>query len=90
MATLDGRVLHSIEDLQAGDDFTRRKNLDLELAIGARGHPLRNHLGAPKDSIETLGETRRKTPLDLRLGALTDGRRGDGASSKSGPGFFQK
>src|ERR1700694_3147301 len=45
MAALNGCVLYRVEHLQAGDDFAGSKYLDLELAVGAGGHALRNHFG---------------------------------------------
>ena len=56
MAHFDGAVLHRIDDLQAGDDFARGENLDLEFAVGCLGYGLGQHLGAAIDVSSDFGK----------------------------------
>jgi hypothetical protein len=74
VADLDAAVLHRIDDLQAGDDFARGENLDLEFAVGRLAHGLGHHVGAAVNGFQRLRPTRRHPPLDDRH-RLRDGRR---------------
>ena len=46
MAELHGPGLHGVEHLQRGHDLARRKDANLELAVGDLADALRNEIGA--------------------------------------------
>ncbi len=56
MAHLDRAVLDGVGDLQARDDFARREQADLELAVGRLGHVLREELAEPKIVSSDFGK----------------------------------
>jgi hypothetical protein len=77
MPHLDGAVLHGIEHLQGGNDFSGRKDLDLELVVGRLGDCLGQDLRAAKKRIKRFRPAGRHSPFDLRC-RLRDRRRGNG------------
>ena len=89
VAHLDGAVGGRVQRLQAGNDFARRKHLDLELVVGHFGDVFRQLLGAAIDRVERLREARRQAPLDLGRG-LRNGRRGNGGRGRTGRRNLQK
>jgi len=79
LAHLDRAVLRGVERLQAGNDFTRRERLNLELVVGRLGDKLAERLGAAEQGVERLREARGHAPFHFRR-ALGDRRHGDGGS----------
>jgi len=76
LSHLDGAVLHRVGDLQARDDFTGGKHMNLELVVRHLADHLGEEFGSPVERVERLGEARRQTPLNFRH-ALRDGGRCD-------------
>ena len=63
-----------IDGLQARHDFTGRKGLDREIAVGGGGNMLGDILGSAIDRIQALRKRRCHAPRDLRI-LLRDRRR---------------
>ena len=64
MAGLNGAVGDRIHRLQAGDDFARCEDLDVELAAGDFLDVFRHGLRAAVNRVERFGEGRGHAPVD--------------------------
>src|SRR5580765_4032450 len=89
MPALDGALLHRVEDLQRRHDLSRRVRGDLEPAFGQLADALAEECARAVNRIETLGEARGETPLDLRR-RLRDRLRGYGRGCKPDTGLRQE
>jgi len=89
VAALHGAVLHGIEHLQAGHDFTGGKDANLELAFAAFGHAAREDFCGAVQGVEAFRKTRGEPPLDGRLRAH-DRRCGHRACGKAQPCLLQE
>jgi hypothetical protein len=74
---LDGAVLHRIDHLKAGNDFTGGEHLDLEFVVGGLCHRLAQDLGTAVQRIERFRPAAGHPPFDLGRG-LRNRRRGNG------------
>jgi hypothetical protein len=89
VAELDGALLHSIENLQAGHNLAGGKDLDLEFVVRDIGDVLCKILAAAIQRVERLRPTRSEPPFQLRH-RLRDRRRGNRRSSKPRAGGAQE
>jgi hypothetical protein len=66
MSHLDGAILHGIEHLQTGHDFSGGEKLDLEFVVGGLCDRFAHLIGAAVNRVQRLRPARRHPPLQFR------------------------
>src|SRR6185369_9689368 len=56
VTALDGALLHGVERLQAGNDFTARENTNVELAASHGAQAIGQDSGTTENSVQALRE----------------------------------
>ena len=90
MAGFDIARRHLIRGLQAGDQFARSENLDLEVAVRRFGQILRQDFRPAIDGVQRLGKGRGQTPRHLGRGLGEGGRGQCGSTGATQGGLGQK